>query len=362
MDQPARTAGDAPQPILHVVDGNQRRPADETLQERERWFGDLLEALPAALYTTDAAGRITYYNQAAADMWGHRPVLGQSEWCGSWKLYWADGTPLPHDQCPMAMALKENRPIRGMEAIAERPDGTRVPFIPFPSPLHDASGALVGGVNMLVDISDRKRAEERQSLLVRELHHRVKNTLATVQAIMGSTARHSSTIEEFQQAFVGRIASLSRTHTLLTETTGQTVSFKDLLTNELAAFDDRSGKRIKLSGPEIEIASDIAIPLAMAVHELTTNAVKHGALAELDGSIEVVWIVRLEADGNTLEIVWSEHGGAPVAGPDRDGFGARLLQHVLPSQIGARTLLHYDPEGLRARITVPLPPQTISLI
>ena len=92
----------------------------------------LLEALPAAVYTTDAEGRITFYNEAAAALWGCRPELGKSEFCGSWKLYWPDGTPLPHDECPMALALKEKRPIRGVEAVAERPDGTRVPFIPYP--------------------------------------------------------------------------------------------------------------------------------------------------------------------------------------------------------------------------------------
>jgi PAS domain S-box-containing protein len=109
---------------------------------------------------TDAEGRITFYNEAAATLWGWRPVLGDSKFCGSWKLYWPDGTPLPHDECPMAMALKQRRPIRGMEAVAERPDGTRVPFIPYPTPLFDASGKLTGAVNMLVDISERKRTEE----------------------------------------------------------------------------------------------------------------------------------------------------------------------------------------------------------
>ena len=99
-------------------------------------------------------------------MWGCRPELGKSEFCGSWKLYWADGTPLRHDECPMAMALKQKRPIRGMEAIAERPDGTRVPFIPYPTPLFDAAGELIGAVNMLVDITDRKRAEEVGQRLV----------------------------------------------------------------------------------------------------------------------------------------------------------------------------------------------------
>jgi PAS domain S-box-containing protein len=121
---------------------------------------EAIEALPAAIYMTDAEGRVTFYNEAAAELWGCRPELGDSKFCGSWKLYWPDGTPLPHDECPMAMALKQKRPIRGMEAIAERPDGTRVPFIPYPTPLFDASGKLTGAVNFLVDISERKQAEE----------------------------------------------------------------------------------------------------------------------------------------------------------------------------------------------------------
>jgi PAS domain S-box-containing protein len=128
-------------------------------------FSPLLEALPAAIYTTDAAGRITSYNQAAVDLWGCRPELGKSEWCGSWRLYWPDGRPMPHDQCPMAIALQERRPIKGAEAMAERPDGTRVPFLAYPSPLIDESGALLGAVNMLVDITERKRAEHVGQLL-----------------------------------------------------------------------------------------------------------------------------------------------------------------------------------------------------
>lgn len=120
---------------------------------------DLLDALPIAVYLTDPAGRITFYNQAAADLWGHRPELGKDEWCGSWRLYWPDGRPLPHDRCPMAMALKERRAIRGAEAVAERPDGVRVPFLAYPTPLYDRSGAMIGAVNTLVDITERKRAE-----------------------------------------------------------------------------------------------------------------------------------------------------------------------------------------------------------
>jgi PAS domain S-box-containing protein len=128
--------------------------------ESERRLHELLHALPAAVYTTDALGRITFYNEAAAALWGCRPIVGSDEWCGSWRLFWPDGTPLPHSECPMAMAIRQRRPVTGYEAVAERPDGTRVPFMPFPSPLFDSSGEFVGAVNMLVDITERKRAEE----------------------------------------------------------------------------------------------------------------------------------------------------------------------------------------------------------
>ena len=128
--------------------------------DSKRRLREILDALPAAVYTTDADGRVTMFNEAAATFAGRRPQLGTDTWCVTWKLYQPDGTPLPHDQCPMATALKERRPVRGLEGIAERPDGTRVRFIPYPTPLYDSSGAMVGAVNMLVDITDQKQAEE----------------------------------------------------------------------------------------------------------------------------------------------------------------------------------------------------------
>ncbi len=133
--------------------------AQAQAKDSEQRSRELLDALPAAIYTTDAAGRITYCNEAAVDLAGRRPEFGRDEWCITGRLYRPDGTPLPRQECPMAMALKENRPVRGEEAVAERPDGTRVPFIPHPTPLRDLSGRLVGGVNMLVDITERKRSE-----------------------------------------------------------------------------------------------------------------------------------------------------------------------------------------------------------
>jgi len=325
-----------------------------SLPEHERRFRKLFDALPAAVYTTDTAGRITYYNDAAVALWGYRPPLGTSEWCGSWKLFWPDGTPLPHDQCPMALALKENRAVRGMEAAAERPDGTRVPFIPYPTPLHDEAGKLIGAVNMLVDITDRKQAEERQALLVRELHHRVKNTLATVQAIMGSTARSVDNIEDFKTALFGRIQSLSKTHLLLADDP-RAVNFDHILRSELDAFDDGSNERVVLSGPDVSLSAQVAVSLGIAVHELTTNAAKFGALSVFGGKVEVTWSVTIDATRRTLAFDWVESGGPPVVRPLRQGFGSRLLAFVLPGQIQAKTQIDYAPQGIRIHCALPLP-------
>lgn len=121
----------------------------------------VLDALGVALYTTDVTGTLTYYNEAAATLWGWRPPTGHQRWCGSWRILAPDGSVLPHDQCPMATCLKEGRAVRGAWAYAERPDGVRIPFAPFPSPLRDPEGRLVGAVNVLVDISGLKAVENR---------------------------------------------------------------------------------------------------------------------------------------------------------------------------------------------------------
>jgi PAS domain S-box-containing protein len=334
-------------PFLHREQDSHR--------ERERRFRELLDALPAAVYTTDADGRITYYNDSAAEMWGQRPPLGSSEWCGSWKLFRADGTPLAHDECPMAVALKEDRCVRGIEAACERPDGSRVPFMPYPTPLHDENGNLIGAVNMLIDISERKRADEQQALMVRELHHRVKNTLATVQAIMGSTARSSDTIEDFKTAMIGRIGALAKTHLLLSDEARAEIGFRQILRSELDAFDDGSDDRVRYSGPEVEINSRLAVSLAMAIHELTTNSAKYGALSVYGGKVDVAWDVMTEGTRRSLQFVWVESGGPQVKKPTREGFGTRLLNFVLPAQIRATTVIEYHAEGARVHITVPLP-------
>ena len=147
-------------------------------------FRELVQALPTALFTTDAAGRITFYNEAAGALWGSKPELGDAQWCwGSWKQYWPDGKAITRADSPIALALETGQPLKDVEVISERPDGTRVSLLVYPTPLRDAAGEVVGTVNILVDISERRRAEEQQKLLLDESIHRIKNTLATVQAM-----------------------------------------------------------------------------------------------------------------------------------------------------------------------------------
>ena len=151
-------------------------------------------------------------------------------------------------------------------------------------------------------LAAQKQARAQQQLLIRELHHRVKNTLTTVLSIMGSTARVSETLKEFQQAFTGRVMALAKTHSLLTDERWQAVPLADLIRAEVDPYDDASGNRIKMRGPEVNLPPDLALPIGMAIHEMTTNAVKYGALSELGGVVRIDWDLVVEDQQQKLQI------------------------------------------------------------
>jgi PAS domain S-box-containing protein len=335
-------------------DVTERKRQERQLHDSGRRARELLEALPTAVYTTDAEGRLTFYNAAAADLWGHLPELGSTRWCGSWRLYTVDGALLPFDQCPMAVALKEERPIRNVEAVAERPDGTRVPFMPFPTPLFDGEGRLAGAVNMLVDISHQKRAQHRQQLLINELNHRVKNSLATVQAIVHQTLRHAPTPEDFRHVLTDRLMALSRAHDLLTAQSWEEADLKAVLVTVLMPHDGRQpADRMHLNGPPVALSPRIALGLAMALHELATNAAKYGALSSTEGTLEIDWSLE-RGTHPVVRLRWRELGGPVVNPPTRLGFGTRLLERTLKSELGGEARLEFDPAGLLCHIVLPL--------
>ncbi len=336
-----------------IQDVTEAKRMEDRIRENEHRMRDLLEGLPAAVYTTDAIGRITFFNKACIEMAGRTPQLGD-EWCVTWRLYTAEGAPLPHDQCPMAVALKENRSIRGVEAIAERPDGTLIPFIPYPTPLHDAEGKLIGAINMLVDISERKQAENRQKTLIDELNHRVKNTLATVQSLAAQTARHSNSLQDFHTRYENRLLGLARAHDLLTKRHWEDAPLDYLAREVLAPLCADSGERLQIRGPAVSLNPRAALSITMALNELATNAAKFGALASESGSLSLTWRTRADAKTTMLDLVWLEGGGPPVKAPARRGFGTRLLERCIERDLNGELDLIFDPKGLFCRMAIPL--------
>ncbi len=440
-------------------------------------FKRILEDLPAAIYTTDQTGQITYYNTAAAALWGRRPRPGE-KWCGSWRLHRSDGTFLPHELCPMALAVREGRAIRGEEAIAERPDGSRVPFIPYPTPLFDESGTLAGAVNMLVDISDRRRVEEltqrlaaivtssedaivskdlhsivtswnqgaerlfgytaeemigkpvtilipeerfdeepvilaricageriepyetvrqrkdgslidvslsvspirnsagevigaskivrditerrraqkQQQLLLEEMDHRVKNLFCLATGIVNLSATYASSASELATAVSGRLGALSQAQSLLSprgrDRTKRTTTLQALLRAILAPFEGaaRSGSRFSIHGSDVPLSEDVLTNLTLLLHELATNAAKYGALSTPDGSVDIACTEH----AGRLVLVWTE-SGVPAVRPatQRNGFGAVLIQGAIREQLGDNVEHHWLPSGLVVRVSLP---------
>jgi two-component sensor histidine kinase len=301
------------EPLLQDVLGGHRR---------------LLDALPAAVYTTDAAGMVTFYNRAAAELAGREPQIGQDQWCVTWRLYRPDGTPLPHDQCPMAVALKEGRPVRGVELLVERPDGLRVPVLPYPTPLLDDAGRLVGAINMLVDIRDRRHAEAQQTVLLDELNHRVKNNMQMLHALLTMSQRSARSPEaRAVLAEAGRrVAAMAAAQKVLYDAESAS-SFRaaEFLEAVCGAARQAFGKdvRIAIEPGSDQLANDVAIPLALILNELLTNAVKHGLKGRSERSIGV----ELRRDGETLTLAVEDGGpGFDLAEARRHSSGLTLVE------------------------------------
>ncbi|WGM32461.1 MHYT domain-containing protein [Brevundimonas sp. NIBR11] len=223
------------------------------------------------------------------------------------------------------------------------------------------SGRPLKLAGVVSDITDRHRAfealetsERRQKLLINELNHRVKNTLATLQSIATLTARRASSVEEFSALFEARLMALSETHNLLTASGWEQATLVDLLTKELRPY---APDQFRLTGPDVLFDASQALAMGMIAHELATNAAKHGALSTPDGCVTVSWS-DADADGShTLE--WLEADGPPVSAPSRTGFGSRLIATSLKGDLKGEADLDYAPDGLRARLVF-RPRKTVS--
>jgi PAS domain S-box-containing protein len=314
-------------------------------EKREVLYRDLLNALPAAIYTTDAQGVITFYNEAAVELAGRRPVIGVDHWCVTWKLYDADGAPLPHDACPMAVALKEGRELRGVEAVAERPDGSRLWFIPYPTLVRDEGGRIVGAVNMLIDITERKEAEAHQAMLAREVNHRANNLLGNVQAILGLT--RAPDVESFRGKLEGRIGALAHAHSLLARARWRSADLQHLLTAVLTRHMGGPEPRVWISGPIVPLTPAEAQNIAVVIHELASNAAAHGALAGAHGRVMLEWS---SPEPGVLSLKWRELDGPLIRPPRWSGLGIKLIRGAA-AQLKGETAFEWPPEGAVCQIT-----------
>ncbi|WP_029031841.1 PAS domain-containing protein [Salinarimonas rosea] len=345
----------------HVIgvhlDVTDERRAEEELRRAVDLLRVIGETAPDPIWVRDAKGRFAFANPALAKIVGTPPERlvgwtgpdddadGQTE--GGIAGFAAD------------MAVIRAGEGRTVEEESAAPGSTRRIYLVSKTPMHDERGRVSGLVCVASDISEHKRAEERQALMVRELHHRVKNSLATVQAIANATARTATDIAAFREAFNARIVSLARTHTLLTENAWGVIPLRDLLVAELAPYEGgpigaEGTPRVVMRGPDVALPSDVALSIGMAAHELATNAVKYGSLSVPTGTLRVSWDVETSGGRRSLRLSWVERGGPPVAPPTRQGFGTRLLRHMLGGQFSSDVDMRFDREGLTFTLGVPL--------
>jgi len=342
-------AGDLMGAVTCFQDVTEVKRARQRADRFDGWVRRVVEQSPVAIYWTDAEGRVLTFNKAAERLWGRTPVVGEDRWCGSHRLFHPDGRPMPLDTCPMAMALKTGEATHGLEAVFERPDGSRGAFLAYPTLLRDGAGPVMGAVNMLVDISERKVAEERQRVLVDELNHRVKNTLASVQSLAAHSLRGGTEPRRMRERFEARLLALSNAHNQLADRRWQDADLRTLAEDVLAPY--RADHRVTLDGETVMISARTAVSLSLVLHELATNAVKYGALSIPAGRLAVNW---RRSGPSRLILEWRESDGPPVEPPVHKGFGTRFIAGAIAGELGGRLEHEFAREGVSCRIEAPL--------
>lgn len=224
--------------------------------------------------------------------------------------------------------------------------------------LRSRSGRSSRMVGVVIDVTERRNAlaeifesEKRQRVLINELNHRVKNTLATVQSIARHTAKRADGPVEFHRDFEARLSALSSTHNALTRGGWEQASLRELVAQELRAY---PADQVSVAGEEIALSVRQTLALGMVLHELATNAVKHGALSDGEGRIEIAWTVEQGAGNGTLVFRWTETGRPIATAPTRIGFGSRLIRSSIEGELDGEATINFDPDGLKCLLIVPL--------
>lgn len=306
------------------------------------WLAAIVESSGDAIISKTLDGVITSWNGAAERLFGYEAdeVIGR---------HIAILAAPDHEQEMVAIIerIRRNERVEPYETRRRRKDGRIIHVSLTVSPILDDNGHVVGASKIARDITERKENEERLQLLTSELDHRAKNVLAVAQAMLRLT--RADDIEQYVSAVEGRIGALARIHTQVAENRWDGAELGELLRQGLAPFRCDDG-RFAGSGEPAFLTPVAAQTIGILVHELATNAVKHGALSTDEGTVHVNW--ETDPDGN-LTLHWRERGGPPVAKPERQSFGMRVIERNVPDQLGGESSIDWDPDGLLYVFTIP---------
>lgn len=309
----------------------------------------LESAIDYGIVTMDLDGVITSWSAGAHNLmqWTEAEMVGRT--CDT--FFTPEDNAEGRPQREMALALSQGRAADDRWHL--RRNGTRLWVSGEMMPLRDEAGEPIGFLKIVRDRTEARRAEEHREMLGLELQHRVKNTLAMVQAIVSQTLRTTANVADARAIIADRLVTLGKAHDLLTAASWTTAS----LTEVAEAAILNSGvetRRVSLSGPPVQLASKAALGVALALHELNTNALKYGALSNETGVVALTWTISKDENGDALRLHWRERGGPPVEPPARRGFGSRLIQSALAKDIGGASTVEFAPAGVEWVLTAPL--------
>ena len=338
--------------VVTFVDISERKQHE---QARAR-LAAIVASSQDAIIGQDLDGVITSWNAGAEQLYGY----GAAEAIGRpLSTLLADGVA---DDWPQVLArLQRGERIAQFDSARVAKNGRTIDVSVTISPVKEADGRVVGASVVARDVGERRRAERKASLLLGELDHRVKNILAVVSAVVSQTAKNGSTPEAFAAEVQGRIQAIAQAHGLLTQAGQGEIALRDLVATELAPYNLRGAGNISMVGDDVALTPRAGMALALAVHELASNAAKYGALSTPSGRLAVSWTTTGGAGSRTLAFMWAETGGPAVRPPSRRGFGTTLIERALSSDLDAEVSREFLVSGLRCAIRIPLTEEAGSL-
>ncbi|MEE1613741.1 PAS domain-containing sensor histidine kinase [Microvirga sp. CF3016] len=328
------------------------RDREAVLRENEQRLRATYEHVFAGIGEVDRNGRFLRANERLCAITGYsrEELFGRS----FWDLTHLDDREADLERFSQLMLGRTD--TYTVEKRYIHKDGHEVWVEVAASRVDDPSGQPLYGISVIQDISTRKRAEEHQRLLIHELNHRVKNTLATVQSIATQTLRGSEAPIETREALESRLFALSRAHNVLTRENWEGALLHEIIEDVIEPYSNGREGRIRLQGGKVHLIPRMALALSMAVHELATNAAKYGALSNGSGEVHLTWMVDRTRSQPLLLLRWEEKGGPAVRPPSRQGFGSRLIERSLAYDLNGTVQIDFHPAGLICSVEAPLPP------